>query len=407
MIDVKSPYDQLYLTDKPIILVTGGRGSGKTFNVSLWAKRLTYEANHVVLYCRYTKESVKDSIYPEFLEKIKLEGDNNIITNKYNALNLLSGSEVIFSGIKASSGNQTAKLKGIQGLTTFIVDEGEEWQSEDDYDTIRLSIRTKKAKNRVVILMNPSDSEHFIYKKYIEHSHKMIDIDGVAVQVSTHPDVFHIHTTYLDNIENLSKTFLQEIESIKESNPSKYAHKVIGAWSTKAEGVIFDNWEEGEFDESLPYCYGQDYGFSIDPTTLIKVAVDKRAKKIYVKECFYDDSGLSTSEIERLNKMHIDKPNDLIVADSAEMRLISELNQKGLNIIPCEKGAGSVRAGILALLDFKIIAHPGSYNLIKELNNHTWNDKKSGIPNDSFNHCIDPLRYSFRKLNNPINTLYL
>jgi phage terminase large subunit len=72
-----------------------------------------------------------------------------------------------------------------------------------------------------------------------------------------------------------------------------------------------------------------------------------------------------------------------------------------MNIIPCTKGAGSVVAGITALQDFEIIVTPSSQNVKKELNNYCWNDKKSGIPQDAWNHCIDPMRYSLTHLQRP------
>ena len=109
----------------------------------------------------------------------------------------------MFRGIKTSSGNQTAKLKSIHGITVFVCDEAEEWTNEVDFEKIVLSIRQVGIDNFVIIIMNPTDSNHFIYKKYIEKTHKLVEIDGVQVQISTHPNVLHIHTTYFDNLENL------------------------------------------------------------------------------------------------------------------------------------------------------------------------------------------------------------
>ncbi|MDQ7949538.1 MAG: phage terminase large subunit [Pedobacter sp.] len=393
-------YDALYETDKFIILVTGGRGSAKSFNVSTFVKRLSYEAGHVILYSRYTMSSASMSVIPEFIEKIELEDcDENFKITKNEIINLESGSEIKFRGIKTSSGNQTAKLKSIKGLTTFVGDEMEEWQSEEDYDTLMLSIRQKNMQNRVILVLNPTDAEHFIYKKYIENTHKIVYYDGVPVQISTHPSVCHIHTTYIDNIENLSTQFLEEVAMIKKDQPVKYEYKIIGRWADVREGAIFENWEEGVFDENLPYAFGQDYGFKIDPDTLVKVAIDKKLKRLYVDERFYAiGKSNSTDTLFEMNKTHIDKPNDLIVADCAEARLINDLNIKGLNIIECEKGAGSVSAGITAMLGYKIIVTPRSHKIKKELKNYVWNDKKAGIPIDDYNHTIDAIRYAFRFL---------
>lgn len=415
-IKVQKPYRPLY-TDKKkfIILITGGRGSGKSFNAATFIERLTFQIRHIILMCRYTLTAASISVIPEFEQKIELDGfKSKFKSTKTEILNKFSGSKILFRGIKTSSGNQTANLKSIQGITTFVGDEMEEWQEEEDYDTLRLSIRQKDIQNRCILIMNPSDGEHFVYKKYIENTHKLVDFDGVMVQISTHPDVLHIHTTFQDNEENLGEQFLNEIARIKEDSiqqatingvfnkpafqMTKYALKIIGRWSDIAEGVILPNWEEGEFNHSLPHAYGQDYGFSVDPDTLINVAVDRIRKIIYLDEEYYDTKQLGLDDLYEVNKSRIRFEDDLIVGDSAEDRLIEDLRKKGLNIIECEKGPGSVKAGLTSMNDYKIIVTPRSVNIKKELRKYKWNDKKAGIPIDKWNHAIDAARYAFRKL---------
>jgi phage terminase large subunit len=139
--------------------------------------------------------------------------------------------------------------------------------------------------------------------------------------------------------------------------------------------------------------YGQDYGFSIDPTTLIKVAIDSKNKIIYCDELLYSTDAMGLDSIYEANLELIHKKTDLIIADSAEPRLIDDLRRKGLNIKPCEKGQGSVSAGISKMQDYKIVISERSFNLRKELSNYIWNDKKAGIPVDAFNHGIDAIRY--------------
>ncbi|MCO6490432.1 MAG: phage terminase large subunit, partial [Phaeodactylibacter sp.] len=261
------------------LLITGGRGSGKSFAVASWACINSTEPAYKqrTLYTRYTLTSAQISIIPEFEEKLDLLGVRPLfdVTAK-EIVCRHTGSDIIFSGIKTSSGNQTARLKSIPGLNVFIIEEAEEFLSESDFDVINLSIRQLEAPNLVVIVMNPPTSEHWVWGRWFEYSHKMKCIDGVQVPISTHPDVTHIHTTYLDNRRNLPESYLLEIASLKENNPDKYAHQIIGAWRTQAEGVIFENWQEGEFDESLPYAYGLDFGYFPDPTALVQVAVDEK-----------------------------------------------------------------------------------------------------------------------------------
>lgn len=420
-IQTQKVYNPLYENkDKFIIILSGGRGSAKSFNATTFIERLSFEEGHKILFSRYTMTSAGISIIPEFVDKIEREGTQDYFKiNKTEIINTYSGSQILFRGIKTSSGNQTANLKSIQGITGFVGDEMEEWESEEDFEKLVLSIRQKGKQLRVILILNPTNADHFIYKKYIENTHKIVQIDGVDVQISTHPDVLHIHTTYLDNLENLDERFLNLVGRIKEEsieqstingvlnqglfNKSKYAQKIIGRWADVAEGVIFDNWKEGEFDTTLPYCYGQDYGFTIDPDTLVKVAVNHKKKIIYLDEKYHGQNQLSTDDLYLLNKSLIDKPNDLIVGDSAEPRLIEDLRKKGLNIKPTKKYAGVVSASILKMLEYQIIVTPESHNLKKELRNYAWNDKKAGIPIDKFNHLLDASRYAFLELAEPVN----
>lgn len=211
MIEPQDKYLPLYTdTEHFIILITGGRGSAKSFNAGTFIERLSFEEGHIMLYCRYTMASAAISVIPEFTEKIEADGTGEFFNiTKTDIENIVSGSRVLFRGIKTSSGNQTAKLKSIQGITTFVCDEAEEWTSEEDFDKLVLSIRQKGIQNRVIIVMNPTDSSHFIYRKYIENTHRLVSIDGVDVQISTHPacciSILPTLTTSITFRRNLSR----------------------------------------------------------------------------------------------------------------------------------------------------------------------------------------------------------
>lgn len=204
-------------------------------------------------------------------------------------------------------------------------------------------------------------------------------------------DFGYLKTTYKDNIEYLTDGQISEIER-RMTNP--YWWKVYGLGEKAVpEGVIITNWERGSFDLSLPYINAMDFGFTNDPTTHGKVAVDDKRKIIYVKENFFGQ-GLSTGQIIDLMRPYKDV---LTVADSAEPRLIEEIRRAGIPIEACEKGPDSVRSGLNAMIDYLIIVDD-SPNIEKELNLYKWNDKKSGIPVDANNHRVDWMRYGFTKL---------
>lgn len=364
-------------------VVTGGRGSGKSFEVGRFTNLLSFESGHKILFTRQTMTSAHLSIIPEFQEKIDLmELNGRFEVKKTEIKNTESGSEIIFRGIKTSSGDQTANLKSLQGVTTWILDEAEEQSDEKIFDKINLSVRQKGKQNRVILILNPATKEHWIYKKFFEEKGVQEGWNGVK------DDVTYIHTTYLDNIENLDESFIKEVESIKEKNPLKYKHQILGGWLNKAEGVVYTNWRISEFKEHSKPVFGQDYGFSIDPTTLDKCSIDTKNKRIFVKECLHK-TNLTTSQIFEENQKHAGK--NLIVADSAEPRLISELKSRGLNIKGIEKP--KIIDRIALLQDWEIIVDPESINVIKELNNYVWHDKKSQTPIDDYNHHLDEIGY--------------
>jgi len=144
-----------------------------------------------------------------------------------------------------------------------------------------------------------------------------------------------------------------------------------------------------------------DFGFFPDPDVLVKVAIDKKRKRIYCKQILQKNNA-GVDELARDIKISIDL-NKSIIADCAEPRLITDLKSKGVtHIRPVKKGSGSVLAGIKQMQDYKIIVDPDSTEIGKELNNYVWSDKKNGVPVDAFNHWIDAIRYRVSTDLNPV-----
>jgi phage terminase large subunit len=400
---INKVYKPLYTSKKRYFLVTGGRGSLKSTTVHDFICRLTYQQGQGILFTRYTMTSATKSIIPEFIETLKRNNsEKNFHVTKDKIINLSTGSFIIFSGIKTSSGNQTANLKSLSGITTWVVEEGEDFDDEKAFDTIDDSIRSNLMQNRVIWIQNPSTKEHFIYKRWIENTSKQIDVEGHKVTVSANEDVEHIHTTYKIALEFLSKSFVAKAENAKLNKPKWYYHNYIGGWLEKPEGVIFENWEEGDFDESLPFVWGMDFGYVNDPTTLIKVAKDKN--NIYVKEFCYE-KGLSTAQIDELLKETIHIDHD-VIADNAEPRLIAELQEKRHRVFPCIKGKDSILNGITQMQDYNIIVDKASNNIKKELNNYRWNERINK-PVDNYNHAIDAIRYAFDELTRNTEVIFI
>ena len=323
-----------------------------------------------ILFTRFTMTSAHLSIIPEFLEKIGLLGFDDVFSiNKAEVLNTSNQSDILFRGIRTSAGNQTASLKSLQGISTWVLDEAEELIDEDIFDTIDLSIREKDIQNRIILILNPVTKEHWIYDRFFESKGVEGGFNGVK------DNVCYIHSTYLDNKDNLSKSFLDRIKTIKHTNIKKYTHKILGGWLDKAEGVVFDNWSIGEFNpDNLQTSCGMDFGFSVDPDSLTEVAIDKKKQKIYLKEHIYKN-GLKSHDLAQLILEKVEQK--LIIADSAEPRLIADLKHLGVNIKPVKKG--TIESGITRMQDYHLVITPESTNIAKELNNYAYQDKGSKL----------------------------
>ena len=229
--------DQIRLLDKyqPLFLevpesryylITGGRGSGKSWTLALFLLNLTYEECHVVLFTRWTLTSAFISIIPEFIEKIELlDKIQDFEITQTEIINKLTGSRILFRGIKTSQGTATANLKSISGVTTWVLDEAEELVDQDVFDRIDLSIRAKDKPNRVILVMNPSYKSHWIYKEYVANNRE---------------DTTYIHTTYLDNKQNLSESFIDQADRVRVENLHRYEHLFLGKWLDDAEGLLWN-----------------------------------------------------------------------------------------------------------------------------------------------------------------------
>ena len=383
-VNLNPKYQSLFNTDTRYSVITGGRGSGKSFAVAVFLVLLTYEKNNKVLFTRFTMTSAGMSIIPEFIEKLELMGvANQFSITKTEIINNLTGSSIYFSGIRTASGDQTAKLKSISGINTFVLDEAEELTDEESFDKIDYSIRAKGVKNRCLLILNPTTREHWIYQRFYQNR----DIpDGFNGQKE---NVNYIHTTYMDNLPHLSESFVKQVETMKVRRPDKFKHQIMGGWLQRAEGVVFTDWQVGQFNEDIDLkAWGLDWGFSRDSSALVKVAIDKNRKIIWAKEYLYK-KGLVTSNLYDECIRHAGK--ELIVCDNSEPRLIAELSARGLNLSPTIKKKGSILSGIALMQDYTI--NVDGENLVKEFNNYSW--AINGIkPIDSYNHLIDSLRYA-------------
>jgi len=414
MVTINKKFQKLYTTNKRYILVTGGRGSGKTFAVQDFLIRLLEQVGQGILYTRFTMTSVEKTIIPLFVAHIELISS----IDKYEITKTLirhkdTGSFILFSGIKTSSGDQTGNLKSLPNITTWVIEEGEDFNNEKSFTDIDDSIRTANVQNRVVWIQNPTHREHFIYKKFFLYSQKnevisedirYFDNNGnnlpITYQKSTHKDVEHIHTTYLDNLKNLDVTKIEHWNRTLIDKPKFWANKYGGAWVDMADGAIFEhiNWVS-EFPKHITkFCYGMDFGFTNDPSTIVKCGVSDG--ELYAERLMYKYNMTTTLLHQEMKALKISPKID-IFADCADPKTIKELNLLGWQIRGAGKGKGSIMHGINKLLSYPKINIVTCEFWKAEQISYIWGvDRKTGKPTneptDDFNHLWDSLRYGIQ-----------
>ena len=217
-------------------------------------------------------------------------------------------------------------------------------------------------------------------------------------EVATEDDADFITLTYKDN-EALSQTIVEEIELAREkAKTSEYWAnwwKVYGLGQVGSlDGVCIKQWNEIELPlEARLLCYGMDFGYSNDPTTLI--GLYKYNDAYIFDEVIYQKKLLNSDISNLLSDNNI---TEVIYADSAEPKSIAELKTYRHKVMPCTKGKDSIVYGINLINQNKIFITSRSTNLIKELQSYTWAKDREGNtinkPIDAFNHCIDAARYA-------------
>lgn len=374
--------------------IFGGRGGAKSFHFSLFLVCISYNVlNQVFLYTRYTMSSAEISIIPEFREKIQLMGWEEDFHIKGSVItNLQTGTKIIFSGIKTSSGNQTARLKSIQGLSVWVLDEAEEMVNKTEFDTIDDSIRTKGFLNKVFLIYNTNriDHEHWIYK----HFH----LSGER------EDTEYIRATYLDNLHNLDPSFIAKAEQAKIDDLEYYNINYMGHFPQLRDSV-FQKGFTTFVNDPTEYDWvgvGGDFGFTDNPSAAVKVW--RCGKALYLREVLYSQ-GLTNQDIAE--KLGEDR-KEINVWDSAEKKSIAELRRAGVNAYPADKGPGSVYFGIKKLQQLEIFIHAQSTNLQSEWKAYRWkkaangeymrNGKGDRVPVKTDDHAIDAVRYIAAKL---------
>lgn len=381
---VTTALKKLLRLQKRIKVVRGGTSASKTFSIlPILIDRAIKTSNLEISVVSESIPHLRRGALKDFLKIMMALGRYN--DNQFNKSTLKytfgNGSYIEFFSV-----DQPDKLRGARRNVLYV----NECNNVDFDSYYQLAIRTS---GEIWLDYNPSA------------------LFWVDRELLGQDDVDFITLTYLDN-EALPETIVKEIESakVKAETSAYWANwwQVYGLGQTGSlEGVCIPDWQEINLpNEARLLCYGMDWGYSNDPTSLI--AMYKYNDAYIFDELIYQ-KGLLNSDISDLLKTN--GVEDIVYADSAEPKSIAELNSYGHNVLPVSKGRDSIVYGLNLINQNKVYITSRSKNLINELRNYIWMTDKQGNklnkPIDAYNHAIDAMRYAITsQLENPNKGTY-
>jgi phage terminase large subunit len=362
----------------------GGRGSGKShFFAELLVERCLLHPGTRWACIREVQKSLEQSVKRLLEDKIAAMGVGDRFGIKQFEIETPGGGIIIFQGMQ----NHTAdSIKSLEGFDGAWVEEAQSL-SQKSLDLLRPTIRKEYADgttSEIWFSWNPS-----------------LETDPVDVFLRgemPHPDAVVVQANYSDN-PFLPKVLRDELEYDKRRDPDKYAHVWLGEYQRNSEARVFKNWTVEEFERPAGTIYrlGADWGFSVDPSVLVRSSIE--GNRLYVD---YEAHAIGC-EIVNLPELFMQVPEAEkwpITADSARPETISHMQKNGFpKIRAAIKGAKSLEDGVEWLKSFDIVVHPRCKHLIDELTLYSYKtDPLTGevlpLLEDKNNHVIDALRYA-------------
>ncbi len=397
-------YKPLFTTRARYIDLWGGRGRGGSFTATQYFLHLITQPEYFRGYfMREIAGDVRESLWRDFKDRVDesdLVDHFDFNESTMTAVFKPTGNVILSRGFKKSSGNRTAKLKSLAGATHVIIEEAEEI-GEDDFRQLDDTLRTKKSENiQIIRIFNPPSKNHWIWRRWYNLIPALKEGYYQAIPKKD-PQLLSIHSTYLDNIQNIHKSSKETWAGYETVDPEYFYTIIKGLISEGVRGRIYKHFQIGVMPNVYPKFYGLDWGWN-DPVALVEV--ENHNKSLFVNELIYE-SGLTNIDLSnRLTALGISKTAP-IYADSAEPKDINDMRRMGWNVIAAQKGSDSVMNGIKFVKQFDVFVTENSLNLWKESENYRWrldqNKMPTNEPEDKDNHLMDALRYSLDKIKKP------
>lgn len=358
----------------------GGRGSGKSHVFA----ELMIEA-HIM-------DPKRRSVCVREVQKSLAQSVKRLLETKIEQMNAGAYFEIQEACIKSKKGdgmiifqgmqNHTAdSIKSLEGYDCAWVEEAQSL-SQTSLDLLRPTIR--KPGSELWFTWNPRSEK---------------DPVDLLLRGATPPKgSVIIEVNYTDN-PWFPQVLRDEMEYDRSRDPDKYQHVWLGQYLSNSEARVFRNWRIDEFEAPADAVHrlGADWGFAVDPTTLVRCHLIGRTLYIdyeaYMVGCEIVDTPDLFMTVPGAEKWPL-------VADSARPETISYMRKHGFpKIMAAVKGQKSVEEGIEWLKSYDIVVHPRCTHTIDELTLYSYkvdSDTNKVLPvlEDKKNHVIDALRYA-------------
>jgi phage terminase large subunit len=356
----------------------GGRGSGKShfFADCVVEESLLQKTDIVCI--REVQKTLDQSVKKLIERKIQDAG----VADRFNVLRTHIESDL--GGVITFQGMQDHTAESIKSLEGYRIAWVEEAQtlSQRSLDLLRPTIRLPDSE--LWFSWNPN--------------HETDPVDALLRGKDPPPGTIVVKANYRDN-PWLPDVLRVELEYDQQRDPEKFAHVWLGEYQRNSEARVFKNWTVEEFERPAGTVFrlGADWGFSVDPSVLVRCSIE--GNRLYVDHEAY----LIGCEIVNLPDLFDRVPDSrkwFITADSARPETISHLRNHGFpKINAAIKGPKSLEEGVAFLQSFDIVVHPRCQHVIDELTLYRYKtDPLTGqvlpLLEDKDNHCIDALRYA-------------
>lgn len=378
-LDIKVPDWAAQMLWKPARykVMYGGRGGGKSRSVATALVTQAYSGHERILCAREVQRSIKDSVKRLLDDEIDRLELRPFFVSTETEIRGPHDSLLIFAGLRGNA----SQIKSLEGVSKAWVEEAQ-------------SISQASLETLVPTIRSEGSELWFTYNPDLASD----PIDTMFRTDACPPDALVQQVNYPDN-PWFPDVLRREMEWDRSRDIDKYLHIWEGQYRRNSEARVFNNWIVEEFDAPIgaEFRLGADFGFSVDPSVLVRCYIVGR--KLFVDFEAYM-VGCEIVNLPDLFRTVPDAERWFITADSARPETISHLRNNGFpRITSAIKGAGSLDEGVEFLKSFDIVVHPRCRHLIDELSMYSYKvDSKTmqvmPVLADRDNHVIDALRYA-------------